>query len=237
MTENFPYSYQNVADGFGITQSTLRSHKQNHKDQLIKNIDYVSVQDLDRKYKIFFGKSGVIKLADFVGTPKAKEFINQWASKTTNQETQISTQSQDISGLNDNQLLGMMKMMVASFERQAEKNKEIEDRLAKVESQKTLLNVIEVKTAKAFLTLKQEKKNEIGAEINELVRRIYIDRYYSQDEWSHKTKEEKAEIYKQAHHESRNDYWRSETQTYVGATKASYESKVKFLNWLKKVEV
>ncbi len=245
MIENFPYSNEQIAEGFGVTQEAIRTHKSRHKTELSRNVDYVT--DSHTNYKVFWSKSGVIKLADWIGTKEAKLFISQWIEKTIEKPfKEISTDTQltpaqptaDFNSLSDSQLLGMMEMMLIGMKRQADKNQEFEDRLAKVESQKTLLNVIQVKTAKDFKTLKQEKKNEIGVEINELVRRIYIDRYYSQDEWNHKTPKEKAEIYKHSHRESRNDYYRDNNhETYVGAKKATIDSKVKFLNWLKKVEV
>ena len=240
----FPYTNEQIATAFGCTQSNIREHKSKHKGELLRNVDYVS--NPDSNYKIFWSKSGAIKLADWIGTDKAKLFISQWIEKTVEKpfkeitpNNQIAVpetnqiQPTNIQNLPENQLFTLMEMTLTSLRRQSERMNTLETRLEQIANQKATLNVIEVRTAKDFKTLKESKKNEIGVEINALIR----EKYLGDVDFSGRTNVEIQEMYKHAHRQARNDYWDEEQETYVGAKKASYESKVKFLNWLKKVKV
>lgn len=246
MTE-FPYSNQQISEAFSCSQSNIREHKSKHSDELKRNVDYVSLPD--RNYKVMWSKSGVTKLADYIGTDQAKlfiaQFIEQKIEKPLKKIVPSNTeQPNSLVNLPDSQLIGLMEMMVASMKRQSEKlntleinQQKLETRIEEVGSQKSGLSVIQVRTAKEFKTLKIEKKSEIGAEINELVKQIFIYPHYTKEQLKDLTKSEQGELYRQAHRQARNYYWDSEKVTYVGAKKASFESKLKFLNWLKKVKI
>jgi hypothetical protein len=241
MTENFPYSNEQIAEGFNCTQGNIREHKSKHKDSLIKNIDYVSLADSN--YKIFWSKAGVIKLADYIGTKEAKLFISQWIEKTIEKpfkeiqpENQIATQTEksNLDNLPDSQLFGLMEMMLTGMKRQAEKISQLETRVEEVSNQKAMLNVIEVKTAKELLTIQKSKADDIGKEINALVFNFFVE---DKENLGHRTQAEITEIYKQAHREARKLYYELEGKTYLGAKHSSFESKKEFLEWLKQVKV
>lgn len=233
---NFPYSNEQIAEVFGTTQLNIRQHKSRHGKELTRNIDYVT--NSHTNYKIFWSKCGVIKLADYVGSPEAKKFISQWADSTTSREQENREISQQqviqpgLGSLPENQLIGLMEMTIAAIKNHSQKLNQLETRIEEVASQKSMLNVIQVRTAKDFKTIKKLKFDEIGSEINGLIQ----DKFIQQD-LGHRTQEEKVYIYSQAHREARRCYYELTGITYIGAKKASFESKREFLEWLKKVKV
>lgn len=234
MIENFPYSNEQIADAFSCTQGNIREHKSRHADTLLRNVDYISIPS--EGYKVYWSKEGVIKLADYINTPQAKKFIGTLEVKRDEQNKGVTslTPIQNLDTLPDSQLFGLMEMMLTGMKRQAEKINQLENKIEEVSNQKAVLNVIEVKTAKELLTIQKAKLDDIGKEINALVFNFFVD---DKDHFHIRTQEEKAEILKQSHREARKVYYDLEGKTYLGAKHSSYESKLEFLEWLKKVKV
>jgi hypothetical protein len=121
--------------------------------------------------------------------------------------------------------IGLLKEMVAELELQAMRIDQVESEVFELRTQirtidsKPDLNIT-VTTAKAFKTLKQDKLDEIGREINQLVFRLF------------KTGDT---TFQDAHSEAHNYFKMQTGQTYVGAKNSSYQSKLQFLEWLKKI--
>lgn len=75
---------KDVALGYGVSTSTIRSHKNQQKDELIENVHFISsVQNLDgrsnlQSKQIFWTKAGIIRLGFFVKSERAKLF-RDWA--------------------------------------------------------------------------------------------------------------------------------------------------------------
>ncbi|OFX62686.1 MAG: hypothetical protein A2066_18810 [Bacteroidetes bacterium GWB2_41_8] len=78
-------TYQ-VAYGYGISASCLRSHYSNHKDELIEGKHFVvGVHILDSKKrfahnKIFWTKRGIVRLGFFIKSERARLF-RDWAEE------------------------------------------------------------------------------------------------------------------------------------------------------------
>jgi len=72
-----------VADGYGISQSAIRSCKSNHKDELVLNKHFFTcVQKLDTGKpsvkKTYWTKRGIVRLGFFIKSDRAKHF-RDWA--------------------------------------------------------------------------------------------------------------------------------------------------------------
>lgn len=70
-----------VAAGYGVSSETIRSHKANHKDELVEGKHFVSVENLNavrNQADTWWTKRGVIMLGFFVKSEKAKRF-RSWA--------------------------------------------------------------------------------------------------------------------------------------------------------------
>jgi hypothetical protein len=81
----FLMSSNSVAKGYGVAASTLRSHKNHHKDELIENVHFVpSVQNLDggnlTNTTILWTKAGVVRMGFFIRSERAKVF-RDWAEQ------------------------------------------------------------------------------------------------------------------------------------------------------------
>ena len=77
----FLLSNKEVALGYGITQSALRSNQNNHKDELIENKHWLrlEVQTNGGKQKVIhWTKKGIVRLGFFIKSKNAKEF-RDWA--------------------------------------------------------------------------------------------------------------------------------------------------------------
>ena len=240
MSDNkFTYSTEQIAEVFGTTQLNIRQHKSRHKAELLKNIHFISVTGVTG-YQIFWSKEGVIMLSDWIGTKEAKKFIGTLEVRKEDQNKGVTTLTpvpNTLDNLPDSQVFGLMELMLVTIKKQAEKQHQLELKVEQLESTSGNQNIIQVKTAKDFKTLKTEKKTEVGAEINSLIRTKFIIPYHSQEDLKNRTQFEIIEIYKQANREARKVYWDHMHETYVGAKHATYESKVKFLNWLKQLEI
>ena len=73
-----------VANGYGVSHSTIKSNKYNHRDELKEGVHYVvasAVQNLDSTIKhnaLLWTKAGVIRLGFFIKSERAKAF-RDWA--------------------------------------------------------------------------------------------------------------------------------------------------------------
>jgi len=71
---DFLLTNKEVAKGYGISESTLRSNKNNHADELVEGKHYI----IDRSYrntpKIMWTKRGIIRLGFFIKSERAKKF-------------------------------------------------------------------------------------------------------------------------------------------------------------------
>jgi len=85
---DFLMDNKTVALGYGVADSTVKSNKSNHSDELIEGKHFVygsAVQNLDgrsdiRPNMIFWTKAGVIRLGFFIKSERAKAF-RDWAEK------------------------------------------------------------------------------------------------------------------------------------------------------------
>lgn len=74
----FLLSSKDVASGYGVSESVLRSNKQNHSDELIEGKHFI----IDRSYKntpkTMWTKRGIVRLGFFIKSERAKQF-RDWA--------------------------------------------------------------------------------------------------------------------------------------------------------------
>lgn len=85
---DFLMDNKTVASGYGVADSTIKSNKSNHSDELIEGKHFIygsAVQNLDgksdiRPNMIFWTKAGVIRLGFFIKSERAKAF-RDWAEK------------------------------------------------------------------------------------------------------------------------------------------------------------
>jgi hypothetical protein len=144
-----------------------------------------------------------------------------WCDKVIENLTKPKNETQPIKRSN----ITLLKEMVNELEIQAMRLEQVESRVIELEAtvntieHKPALNIT-VSTAKAFKTLKQDKLIELGREINNLV----FEKFLS----------EGSKDYHEAHKKAHKSYKLETGITYVGAKKASYQSKLEFLEWLKK---
>lgn len=81
-------STNEVALGYGVKPETIRSHKNNHKAEILENVHFTSVENFNAGRKtcsIYYTKLGVIKMGFFVKSNRAVAF-REWASKVILQE-------------------------------------------------------------------------------------------------------------------------------------------------------
>jgi len=77
----FLLSNKEVALGYGITQSTLRSNTNNHKDELIEGKHWLKLEMQTKGGKqkvIHWTKKGIVRLGFFIKSENAKKF-RDWA--------------------------------------------------------------------------------------------------------------------------------------------------------------
>jgi anti-repressor protein len=70
-----------VADGYGITENSLRSTKSRNEDELVEGKHYLVLQNAtsgQNRNQIFWTKKGVVRLGFFIKSAKAKSF-RDWA--------------------------------------------------------------------------------------------------------------------------------------------------------------
>lgn len=85
---DFLMDTKTVADGYGVSPSTIKSNKYNHTDELIEGKHYVygkAVQNMDtpsnfQPHTLLWTKAGVIRLGFFIKSERAKAF-RDWAEK------------------------------------------------------------------------------------------------------------------------------------------------------------
>ena len=71
-------SSKDVAEGYGLSASGLRSCKSENSDELEEGKHYVRITDA-KGQPLYWTKEGVVMLGFFIKTPTAKEF-RRWAS-------------------------------------------------------------------------------------------------------------------------------------------------------------
>lgn len=79
-------SSKDVAEGYGLSDSSLRSAKSRYSDELIDGTHFITVTNSDANPRAgiphsetYWTKEGVVMLGFFIKTPTAKEF-RRWAS-------------------------------------------------------------------------------------------------------------------------------------------------------------
>lgn len=75
----FLLSSKDVANGYGISESVLRSHKNNQSDELIEGTHFIMTRTSNNASKTMWTKLGVVTLGFFIKSEQAKEF-RKWAS-------------------------------------------------------------------------------------------------------------------------------------------------------------
>ena len=74
----FLLSSKDVASGYGVSESVIRSHRQNQSDELIEGKHFI----IDRSYKntpkTYWTKKGIVRLGFFIKSKQAKAF-RDWA--------------------------------------------------------------------------------------------------------------------------------------------------------------
>lgn len=75
----FLLSSKDVANGYGISESVLRSHKTNQSDELIEGTHFIMTRTSNNASKTMWTKLGVVTLGFFIKSEQAKEF-RKWAS-------------------------------------------------------------------------------------------------------------------------------------------------------------
>ena len=114
-------------------------------------------------------------------TPQCVQARTYFATQTRKQEIQ-SQNNPGLANLSGTQLLQLGEVLLNAAKNHEQRILNLETRIEEVATQKATLNVIQVKTAKDFKTLKAEKKTEIGAEINQLIAEKYIFPYHTEEE-------------------------------------------------------
>ncbi len=71
-----------VAEGYGVSEETIRSHKANHSEELLENKHFTSVETFNardlKKISTFWTKRGVIRLGFFIKSERTRLF-RDWA--------------------------------------------------------------------------------------------------------------------------------------------------------------
>jgi len=70
-----------VAEGYGVAESTLREHRRQHGDELVKGKHWISVRNPDGNprggvphHQVLWTKRGVVRLGFFIRSARAKRF-------------------------------------------------------------------------------------------------------------------------------------------------------------------
>lgn len=83
----FLLSTREVAAGYGVSESVIRSHKSNQADELVEGKHFLRVQNMDAqnltgnkmvREVILWTKRGIVRLGFFIKSQRAKEF-RDWA--------------------------------------------------------------------------------------------------------------------------------------------------------------
>lgn len=69
-----------VAERYGVSETTIRSHKKLHADEIVENIHFVTEQNKFGVNEIKWTLRGIIKLGMFIRSPQAKAF-RLWAEQ------------------------------------------------------------------------------------------------------------------------------------------------------------
>lgn len=70
-----------VAEGYGVAESTLREHRRQHGDELVKGKHWISVRNPDANpragvphHQVLWTKRGIVRLGFFIRSTRAKRF-------------------------------------------------------------------------------------------------------------------------------------------------------------------
>jgi hypothetical protein len=69
-----------VAERYGVSETSIRSHKKLHADEIVENIHFVTEQNKFGVNEIKWTLRGIIKLGMFIRSPQAKAF-RLWAEQ------------------------------------------------------------------------------------------------------------------------------------------------------------
>ncbi|QCD52833.1 hypothetical protein [Campylobacter sp. RM16192] len=74
------FTNEYVANRYGISEATIRSHKKLHADELVENIHFITETNKFGTNEIKWTLRGIIKLGMFIRSPQAKSF-RLWAEQ------------------------------------------------------------------------------------------------------------------------------------------------------------
>lgn len=87
----FLMSTEQVAIGYDVNVSTIRSHKSNHKDEIKLGSHFITVQNIDGMSKTLWTKNGVIRLGFFIKSERAKKFRDWCENVILNEVNKIGS--------------------------------------------------------------------------------------------------------------------------------------------------
>lgn len=87
---SFLLSSKDVANGYGVSESVIRSHRQNNSDEFVEGKHFI----IDRSYKntpkTYWTKRGIVRLGFFIKSQQAKAF-RDWAEDYVVEEKKANT--------------------------------------------------------------------------------------------------------------------------------------------------
>lgn len=102
----FLLSSKDVANGYGVSESLLRSHRTNQSDELIEGKHFI----IDRSYrntpKTYWTKRGIVRLGFFIKSERAKQF-RDWAEDYVIDAQMPNSEYQRIIMLQNEQIVQM----------------------------------------------------------------------------------------------------------------------------------
>lgn len=104
----FLLSSKDVANGYEISESVLRSHKNNQSDELIEGTHFIMTRTANNAAKTMWTKLGVITLGLFVKSERAKEF-RKWAASYVLNGHEADNHLKEIILLQNEQMVQMSK--------------------------------------------------------------------------------------------------------------------------------
>lgn len=135
-------SSKDVAEGYGLSASGLRSTKERYLDELEEGKHYIMKPSQKGTPSTYWTKEGVVMLGFFIKTPTAKEF-RRWASNYI-----VSKQAEEKAN-NQPKELSRMELALMVIEAEKEKEKLL---LENKELVKTKAYISDKKTATAMAT-------------------------------------------------------------------------------------
>ncbi len=114
-----------VAEGYGVSESTIRDHKRLHKDELTDGKHFIGVENTDTvgqggSLKTFWTKRGVIRLGFFIKSARAKLF-RDWAEDLIIRELEKNKQTDKVDLL-EAKMHQYMSAMYEMLQKKIDKN-------------------------------------------------------------------------------------------------------------------